>query len=48
MRGIAEQIEDLEDGLVALERLRDGHAEWLSLDEVKERLGLKADNQSDG
>ena len=40
LEGIAEQIQDLEDGLIALERLHDGNAEWLSLEEVKERLGL--------
>ncbi|RWP35894.1 CopG family transcriptional regulator [Mesorhizobium sp.] len=36
---IVEQIQDLEDGLIALE------GDWLSLAEVKERLGL--DDTSD-
>ncbi|TIM26002.1 MAG: anti-toxin [Mesorhizobium sp.] len=46
---IVEQIQDLEDGLIALERLNDDKGDWLSLAEVKERLGLDdASERSDG
>ncbi|RWP61333.1 CopG family transcriptional regulator [Mesorhizobium sp.] len=46
---IVEQIQDLEDGLIALERLNDDKGDWLSLAEVKERLGLDdASDRSDG
>ncbi|MER9866076.1 CopG family transcriptional regulator [Mesorhizobium sp. M0136] len=49
VEAIAEQIQDLEDGLIALERLNDGEGEWLSLAEAKERLGLDdASDRSDG
>ena len=37
---IVEEIRDLEDGLIALERMQDGKAEFFSLEEVRERLGL--------
>lgn len=40
LEAIVEQIGDLEDSLVALERLNDGNAEWLSLEEVKAQLGM--------
>ncbi|TIL36065.1 CopG family transcriptional regulator [Mesorhizobium sp.] len=46
---IVEQIQDLEDGLIALERLNDDKGDWLSLAEVKERLGLDdASDRSNG
>ncbi|MER8909752.1 CopG family transcriptional regulator [Mesorhizobium sp. M0854] len=48
VEAIVEQIQDLEDGLIALERLNDGEGEWLSLAEAKERLGLDASDRSDG
>ena len=37
---IVEEIRDLEDGLIALERMQDGKAEFFSIEEVRERLGL--------
>ena len=40
LQAIAEEIQDLEDGLVALERLKSGEAEFYTLEEVRERLGL--------
>ncbi|RWP44475.1 MAG: anti-toxin [Mesorhizobium sp.] len=46
---IVEEIQDLEDGLIALERLNDDKGDWLSLAEVKERLGLDdASDRNDG
>ncbi|MBL8581360.1 MAG: CopG family transcriptional regulator [Rhizobiaceae bacterium] len=41
VEAIIEEIQDLEDGLVAIERLQSGDAEYFTLDEVRERLGLK-------
>jgi RHH-type transcriptional regulator, rel operon repressor / antitoxin RelB len=40
LEAIVEEIQDLEDGLVALERLKDGDADFYTLEEVRERLGL--------
>jgi RHH-type rel operon transcriptional repressor/antitoxin RelB len=37
---IVEEIQDLEDGFLALERLNSGEAEFYTLEEVRERLGL--------
>lgn len=39
---IVEEIQDLEDGFLALERLNSGEAEFYTLEEVRERLGLTA------
>ena len=39
---VLEEIEDLEDGLIALERLSNGEPEYSTLEEVRERLGLRA------
>lgn len=40
LEAIVEEIQDLEDGLIALERLNDGKPEFYTLEEVRERLGL--------
>jgi len=40
LEAIAEEIQDLEDGLLALERMTDGKTEFFTLEEVRERLGL--------
>jgi RHH-type rel operon transcriptional repressor/antitoxin RelB len=40
VEAIVEEIQDLEDGLLALERLKSGKAEFYTLEEVRERLGL--------
>jgi RHH-type transcriptional regulator, rel operon repressor / antitoxin RelB len=40
VEAIVEEIQDLEDGLLALERLKSGKAEFYTLEEVPERLGL--------
>ena len=40
MEAIIEEIGDLEDGFLALERLNSGDAEFYTLEEVRERLGL--------
>ncbi|RWK49596.1 MAG: CopG family transcriptional regulator [Mesorhizobium sp.] len=55
VEAILETIEDWQDAriaeerLIALERLNDGEGDWLSLAEVKERLGLDdASDRSDG
>ena len=40
LQAIAEEIQDLEDGFVALERLKSGEAEFYTLEEVRARLGL--------
>lgn len=37
---IIEEIGDLEDGFLALERLNSGDAEFSTLEEVRRRLGL--------
>jgi RHH-type transcriptional regulator, rel operon repressor / antitoxin RelB len=39
-QAIIEHLEDLEDIAIAEERLSDPNAEWLSLEEVYERLGM--------
>jgi RHH-type rel operon transcriptional repressor/antitoxin RelB len=39
---VLEEIEDLEDGLIALERLSSGEPEYATIDEVRERLGLRS------
>jgi len=44
LEAIVEEIQDLEDGLIALERLKDGQAEFYTLEEVRERLGLTGSN----
>jgi RHH-type rel operon transcriptional repressor/antitoxin RelB len=41
VEAIIDEVQDLEDGLVAIERLQSGDAEYFTLDEVRERLGLK-------
>lgn len=41
VEAIVEEVQDLEDGLIALDRLQSGEAEYFTLDEVRERLGLK-------
>jgi RHH-type transcriptional regulator, rel operon repressor / antitoxin RelB len=40
LEAIVEEIQDLEDGLVALERLHSGDVEFYTLEEVRARLGL--------
>lgn len=40
LEAIVEEIQDLEDGFIALERLNDGKPEFNTLEEVRERLGL--------
>ncbi|HEY5819474.1 MAG TPA: CopG family transcriptional regulator [Mesorhizobium sp.] len=40
LEAILEEIQDLEDGLIALERMEDGKAEFFTMEEVRERLGL--------
>jgi RHH-type rel operon transcriptional repressor/antitoxin RelB len=40
LEAIVEEIQDLEDGLLALERLNSGEAEFYTMEEVRERLGL--------
>ena len=40
LEAIVEEIQDLEDGLLALERLKSGEAEFYTLEEVRDRLGL--------
>lgn len=40
VEAIVEEIQDMEDGLIALERLESGESDWLSLKEVEGRLGL--------
>ncbi|HMM65226.1 MAG: CopG family transcriptional regulator [Mesorhizobium sp.] len=44
LEAIAEEIQDLEDGLLALERMTDGKTEFFTLEEVRERLGLTETN----
>lgn len=41
LEAILEEIQDLEDGLIALERLESGEGEFYTLEEVRERLGLE-------
>jgi RHH-type rel operon transcriptional repressor/antitoxin RelB len=40
LEAIVEEVADLEDGFIALERLKSGDAEFYTLEEVRERLGL--------
>jgi RHH-type rel operon transcriptional repressor/antitoxin RelB len=40
LEALAEQVQDLEDGLLALERLKNGDAAFYTLEEVRTRLGL--------
>ncbi|MBX3570659.1 MAG: ribbon-helix-helix protein, CopG family [Rhizobiaceae bacterium] len=40
LEAILEEIQDLEDGFLALERMKSGDAEFYTLEEVRERLGL--------
>jgi len=40
LAAIVEEIQDLEDSLIVLERLQDGKAEFYTMEEVRERLGL--------
>jgi RHH-type rel operon transcriptional repressor/antitoxin RelB len=40
LEGIAEEIRDLEAGLLALERLKSGETEFHTLEEVRAQLGL--------
>lgn len=46
LEAIVEEIQDLEDGLIALERMESGDAEFYTLEEVRERLGLIESNAS--
>jgi len=40
LAAIVEEIQDLEEGLIALERMQDGEAQFFAMEEVRERLGL--------
>jgi RHH-type transcriptional regulator, rel operon repressor / antitoxin RelB len=40
LEAILEEIQDLEDGFIALERMQDGKTEFYSMQEVRERLGV--------